>query len=117
MFLINSIATTGISKSRLLLENLLSLSNTLILFDSDSAGKTQSIDLIKKGYRVFLWNQVFNDLSKKYKIKQATARFIIKDVNDLFLFMRQFEPELDQESFNLFLLQYFSESPFDLIWV
>jgi hypothetical protein len=117
MFLINSIATTGISKSRLLLENLLSLSNTLILFDSDSAGKTQSIDLIKKGYRVFLWNRVFNDLSKKYKIKQATARFIIKDVNDLFLFMRPFEPELDQESFNLFLLQYFSESPFDLIWV
>jgi hypothetical protein len=116
MFLNNSIATTGISKSKLLLENLLSKSNTLILFDSDSAGKTQSLDLIKKGYRVFLWNKVFTDLRKKYggdyrKIKS------IKDVNDLFLFIRQYDPLFSFESFNEFIIKYFSESPLDLIWV
>ena len=116
MFLTNSIATTGISKSKLLLENLLSKSNTLILFDSDSAGKTQSIDLIKKGYRVFLWNKVFTDLRKTYggdyqKIKS------IKDVNDLFLFIRQYDPLFSFEAFNEFIIKYFSESPLDLIWV
>lgn len=116
MFLDNSIATTGISKSGQLLDNLLSRSNTLILFDSDSAGKNKSIELIKKGYRVFLWNRVFSDLSKKYGVKSSTVR-LIKDVNDLFLFIRGFDPELDQSTFNSFVLQYFSDSPFDLIWV
>jgi hypothetical protein len=116
MFLINSIATTGISKSKLLLENLLSKSNTLILFDSDSAGKTQSIDLIKRGYRVFLWNKVMLDLRKKYSADYRKVR-LIKDVNDLYVFIKTREPNLTFESFNEFILTYFSESPLDLLYV
>jgi hypothetical protein len=116
MFLNNSIATTGISKSKLLLENLLSKSNTLILFDSDLAGKTQSIDLIKKGYRVFLWNKVMADLRKKYNEDYRSVR-LIKDVNDLFSFMIKHDKFLTFDSFNEFVLQYFSESPLDLLYV
>lgn len=116
MFLNNSIATTGISKSKLLLENLLSKSNTLILFDSDLAGKTQSIDLIKKGYRVFLWNKVMADIRKKYNSDYRNVR-LIKDVNDLYLFMQKHDPLLTFDSFNEFVLQYFSESPLDLLYV
>ena len=116
MFLNNSIATTGISKSKLLLENLLSKSNTLILFDSDLAGKTQSIDLIKKGYRVFLWNKVMADLRKKYNEDYRSVR-LIKDVNDLFLFMIKHDKSLTFDQFNEFVLQYFSESSLDLLYV
>lgn len=116
MFLDNSIATTGISKSKLLLENLLSKSNTLILFDSDSAGKSQSVDLIKKGYRVFLWNKVMMDIRKKHNVDYRVVR-LIKDVNDLYLFMKSHDPSLDFNTFNSFILQYFSESPLDLLYV
>jgi hypothetical protein len=116
MFLDNAIATTGISKSKLLLENLLTKSNTLILFDSDSAGKTQSIDLIKKGYQVFLWNKVMADLRKKYKADYLNIR-LIKDVNDLYSFMIVHDSTLTLESFNEFVLSYFSESPLDLLYV
>jgi hypothetical protein len=116
MFLNNSIATTGISKSKLLLENLLSKSNTLILFDSDFAGKTQSIDLIKKGYRVFLWNKVMADLRKKYNGDYRSVR-LIKDVNDLYSFMLKHDSSLTFDQFNEFVLQYFSESPLDLLYV
>lgn len=116
MFLNNSIATTGISKSKLLLENLLSKSNTLILFDSDSAGKSQSIDLIKKGYRVFLWNRVFSDLYKQYGGNYQSIRSI-KDVNDLYLFIKTYNDTLSIIEFNSFIIKYFSESPLDLIWV
>ena len=116
MFLNNSIATTGISKSKLLLENLLSKSNTLILFDSDSAGKTQSIDLIKKGYRVFLWNKVMADLRKKYNEDYRSVR-LIKDVNDLYSFMLKHDTTLTFDLFNGFVLQYFSDSPLDLLYV
>ena len=117
MFLRNAIATTGISKSKLLLENLLSKSNTLILFDSDPAGKTQSIDLIKKGYRVFLWNRVMMDLRQKHPSVDYRIIRLIKDVNDLYQFMQRVDPSLDYDSFNEFVLGYFSESPLDLLYV
>ena len=117
MFLNNAIATTGISKSKLLLENLLSKSNTLIFFDSDDAGKRQSIDLIKKGYRVFLWNKVFHDLRKKYPSAEYRKIRLIKDVNDLYGFMKDCDQTLDFNSFNEFVLDYFSESPLDLLYV
>jgi hypothetical protein len=116
MFLNNSIATTGISKSKLLLDNLLSKSNTLILFDSDAAGKTQSIDLIQKGYRVFLWNKVMSDIRKQYGADYRKVR-LIKDVNDLYSFIKEYDPTITFDSFNEFVLGYFSESPLDLLYV
>ena len=116
MFLNNSIATTGISKSKLLLENLLSKTNTLILFDSDRAGKTQSVELIKKGYRVFLWNKVMADIRKLYNVDYRKVR-LLKDVNDLYTFMLSHDPSITIDSFNEFIMQYFSESPLDLLYV
>jgi hypothetical protein len=116
MFLNNAIATTGVSKSKLLLENLLSKSNTLIFFDSDLAGKKQSIELIKKGYRVFLWNKVMIELKKKYQDSHHEIRSL-KDVNDLFIFLKAKDDSLDFNKFNSFVSRYFSESELDLLYV
>jgi hypothetical protein len=116
MFLQNAIATTGVSKSKLLLENLLSKNSALIFFDSDLAGKKQSIELIKKGYRVFLWSKVMNDLKIKYKADRFEVS-LIKDVNDLFQFIHSREEGFGFDEFNSFVLDYFSESPLDLILV
>lgn len=116
LFLKNAIATTGVSKSSLLLNNLLSKSNALIFFDSDSAGKNKSIELIKKGYRVFLWNKIFSDLIKKYPLQRKSVK-LINDVNDLFIFIKANDPSLTHDSFYELVSQYFSESSFDLIWI
>lgn len=116
MFLQNAIATTGVSKSKLLLENLLSKESALVFFDSDLAGKRQSIELIKKGYRVFLWSKVMIDLKAKYNVDTRTVS-LIKDVNDLFQFIQSREDDFGFEEFNLFVMKYFSESPLDLILV
>jgi hypothetical protein len=116
MFLTNSIAITGITKSSLLLDNLLNKSTTLILYDSDSAGKTESIKMIKAGYRVFLWNKLFKDLKKKYPTSSLAIREI-KDVNDLYNFIKSREGQPNLTAFNQYLLTYFSTSEFDLFWI
>ena len=116
MFITNAIATTGVSKSKLLLDNLLTRSNTRILFDSDHAGKSQSLELLDQGYFVFLWNLLFYDLSKKYKIARAKLSKI-KDPNDLFNFIISKEPAITLDQFNAMLTPYYSNSQFDILWI
>lgn len=116
MFIDNAIATTGVSKSKLLLDNLLTKSNTRILFDSDFAGKSQSLDLLDQGYLVFLWNLLFYDLSKKYKVSRSSLDKI-KDPNDLFNFIKSREPAITLAQFNSLIAPYYSNSQFDILWV
>jgi hypothetical protein len=117
MFVRNCIATTGITKGRQLLESLLTKSNTRILFDSDKAGRNESLELIKKGYTVFLWSRALGDLLKKYPREKREISSQLKDVNDLFKFLLKKDEKLDFVGFNLFLDQYFSNSAFDLLFV
>jgi hypothetical protein len=116
MFVRNCIATTGITKGKQLLDSLLVKSKTRVLFDSDSAGKTESVALIKKGYSVFLWAKVFDHLSKRFP-KDRKLIFQIKDINDLFKYMYAKDSNLNFEQFNLFLDDYFSNSALDLLFV
>ncbi len=88
----------------------------LPLLDSDSAGKTESVALIKKGYSVFLWAKVFDHLSKRFP-KDRKLIFQIKDINDLFKYMYAKDSNLNFEQFNLFLDDYFSNSALDLLFV
>jgi hypothetical protein len=116
MFVDNCIATTGVTKSKQLLDNLVAKNNVRILFDNDSAGKNQTIDLIKKGYTVFLWNKLTTSLRRKYPkaVREITE---IKDINDLYRFMLTKETDLTFEKFNELLNKYFSDSVFDLLLV
>lgn len=116
MFVRNCIATTGVTKGQFLLDNLLVKTNTRIIFDADSAGKKAALDLLKKGYSVFLWSNVISDLLTKNSAHSKEIRGI-KDINDLFKYMESRDPNLTFDSFNLFLDNYFSNSPFDILSV
>jgi len=116
MFVRNCVATTGVTKSKNLLGSLLSKKNARVLFDNDKAGKTQTLEFIKEGYRVFLWSKLTFALKKEYPGQIREIRSI-KDVNDLFRFMLNHDTDLDFTRFNLFLDKYFSDSAFDLLLV
>ncbi len=83
MFVKNSISTTGVTKSKSILKSLLTKRNSRILFDNDSAGKSESIKLIQEGYSVFLWSKLISDLKRKYPNLIIDAHKI-KDINDLY---------------------------------
>lgn len=114
MFVRNCIATTGVTKGQFLLDNLLIKKNTRILFDADLAGKKASLELLGKGYQVFLWSAALRDLSKKYRNDFKEIKKI-KDVNDLFKYMESRDPGTTFDTFNLFLDNYFSNSQFDML--
>jgi hypothetical protein len=116
MFIDNCIATTGVTKSKQLLASLVTRENSRIFFDNDSAGKGQSLDLLMKGYTVFLWTKLISDLYKKYPLHKKQIREI-KDVNDLFRFLLDQDSSFSFSRFNEFIDPYFSNSAFDLILV
>ena len=113
-FIKNCIATTGVTKSKALLNTLITKKNSRILFDNDKAGKTQSIELIKNGYSVFLWNSTINFLKLKYPSDLRKIKSI-KDINDLYRFLLEMDNTMDFDKFNKFIDTFFSSSAFDLI--
>lgn len=117
MFVRNCIATTGVTKSKQLLSSLVTKENSRIFFDNDKAGKEASIELLMKGYSVFLWNLLITDLRKTYPALTREINTKVKDVNDLFRFMLNHQPSLTFNEFNETLDKYFSDSAFDLLLV
>ena len=117
MFVRNCIATTGVTKSKQLLSSLVTKENSRIFFDNDKAGKEASIELLMKGYSVFLWNLLITDLRKTYPALTREINTKVKDVNDLFRFMLNRQPSLTFNEFNETLDKYFSDSAFDLLLV
>lgn len=115
MFIRNCVATTGVSKSRNILESLTTKNKTRVLFDNDGAGLKASIDLLRKGYRVFQWANVIDYLKKTYPKDIYTIRKHIKDINDLYSFIKLRDTSLNYEKFNDFIDHYFSDSIFDLL--
>jgi hypothetical protein len=116
MFLRNSMASTGVTKINLLLDNILTKENALVFFDNDKAGRNQSITLIKKGYRVFMWSKLMSDLRLLYPTDWLKGIKKIKDVNDLFVFMSSKKPEIGFDEFNDWIINYFSETEFDIFF-
>ena len=117
MFVRNCLATTGVTKSKQLLASLVTKKNSRILFDNDKAGKEQSLELLMKGYTVFLWCKITHDLRKTYPTAAKIIRDELKDINDLYRFLLIRDSALTFDSFNDFLDKYFSNSAFDLMLV
>lgn len=116
LFLMNGMATSGVSKGKSILGTLISKSNARIIFDNDSAGKKESLKLLKEGYSVFMWNKLIYDLKKEYPFAKKTLSEI-KDVNDLFSFLDSVNQNYTIAEFNSLVIRYFSNNPFDMLFV
>ena len=118
IFIDNCIATTGVSKATSLLQDLGQKVSIRIVFDRDTAGKTQMTSLIKQGYQIFLWNKAIQTLKKKYFSREEFIEIDkIKDINNLFSFLRLKDQTLTFSQFNSWINGYFSESVFDLFYL
>jgi hypothetical protein len=115
MFLNNAIATTGVTKSKSVLGSLISKKNALILFDNDKAGKEETYKLLKQGYKVFMWSKLIMNLRLKYPDQRRKINEI-NDINDLYKFLIRVGGGLDYDDFNNYVMEYFSNSIYDLIW-
>ena len=98
------------------MENLLTKRNAKIFFDNDLAGKRQSIELIKKGYSVFLWSKFISDLAKTYPSNRIQLK-LIKDINDAYSMLVKIDKKTSIESFNILINKYFSDSELDMLFI
>jgi hypothetical protein len=118
MFVRNCIATTGVTKARSILPSLGAKAGLRILFDKDKGGKDEMMNLIKQGYSVLLWNKILSYLKK---VCQSDSDLIqmtsIKDINDLFNFIRARRSDFTISEFNDWLEHYFSDSVYDIAYL
>lgn len=118
MLLDNCIATSGVSKAKSILLNLGAKSGVRIIFDRDKAGKGQMMNFIKQGYSVFLWNKAISEIKKLCESSSETIQLTnVKDLNDLFSFIRNKRPEYTLSEFNGWIMGNFSDTVYDLVYL
>lgn len=109
LFLPNSIGAVGADTDYSIFTN--NEVDIRFFFDNDIKGKKSSLYWLKRGYSVFLWEKLINDLSKlhldPYQFKQW-FNDNIKDINDLVFKLNIHYKELEK---------YFSSSLFDTIYI
>jgi len=118
LLLKNCIATSGVSKAKSIMSNLGAKKGIRIIFDRDKAGKVQMMTFIKQGYSVFLWNKAIAELKKSSGGSQEFIQINqIKDINDLFSFLRQKDASYSIEQFNEWINSNFSETVYDMVYL
>lgn len=118
MLLDNCIATSGVSKAKSILSSLGAKNGIRIVFDRDKAGKTQMMQFIKQGYSVFLWNKAITELKSMCQTASEMISLTrIKDLNDLFSFIRARKPNYSLTDFNSWIGQNFSETVYDMVYL
>lgn len=110
-FVPNSVALVGVNTdySFLLQDGI----QVRFFFDNDKDGNTATVEMINKGYSVFLWNKFFKDFASKssspeenyYKVKSK-----IKDLNQLAKKIHNPYQTLDLEN-------YFAKDKFDIMYI
>lgn len=112
----NSIGLIGLNSSKDILGFLLDNDENLDLrffYDNDVSGILKSTEMLKKGYKVFLWNKLFDTLLKKSKDKQNASKLKnIIDLNDLV--MESKNPNIYSK---LKLYNFFSNDKFDMLYM
>jgi len=110
----NSIGLVGSKNSEDLLKFFTESDEDLKLqffYDNDDTGLLNSIKLLKKGHKIFLWNKLFKKLLEKDKNKLNILKKII-DLNDLVILSKN--PNIYQ---SLRLDNFFSIDNFDLLYL
>lgn len=117
LFLKNGLATSGLGKVKILLTQVLTQKNRLrIFFDRDKDGTKMTMELLAQGYSVFLWSKALSELKRQYCTPENIVKIrSIKDVNDLYLFIKSKQPELTLSRFDDFISRFFSNSMYDLM--
>lgn len=109
IFMPNAIGAVGINTDYSFLVN--NELNIRFFFDNDNIGKKKSQDWLKKGFKVFLWEKLVNDLAKKEGDPHVFKRWFnanVKDLNKLMQVMPMHWKELNK---------YFSSSTFDILYL
>lgn len=118
LLLNNCIATTGVSKAKSIMSSLGAKAGIRILFDKDAAGKEEMMKLIKQGYSVLLWNKILSDVKTLCSGSSDLMKLTkIKDINDLFSFVIDRNGPQDVDEFNDWILDYFSDSIYDIVYL
>jgi len=112
LFAPNAIGLVGINTNSELLEN--NDMDIRFLYDNDFIGNKKSLEKMRMGYSIFLWNKLFKELVDKKRPpnpEQYLYRISkIKDLNKL--------SELVSNSWNVLGLdKYFSDDVMDCIWI
>lgn len=111
LFMTNSVGAVGINSDYSFLLNRENDLDVRLFFDNDNIGKRKSHEYFKKGYKVFLWEKLIDDLAKntidpyKYKIWFNNE---IKDLNKLYKVLHIHYNDLDK---------YFSNDKIDTIYL
>jgi len=94
IFFPNSIGLVGANSTNDILNFLLNADDLDIrfFFDNDLKGLKKANELIQKNYSVFLWNKLFEKMSKGKNIQAAYAIYKhIIDLNDLVIYSKNFK--------------------------
>lgn len=100
MFLENSIALSGVTKSIEFLDS----SNIYYIFDNDEIGIKTAKEKIKNGNKVFLW--------KKYLTETDLIKYNIKDINDIYKIVEKYN--IEKEKVRIDENSHFSKSNLDI---
>lgn len=109
LFMPNSIGSVGADTDYSILTN--NEVDVRLFFDNDNKGKRKSLYWLKRGFTVFLWEKLINDLAQT-QLDPFTWKLWfnhnIKDLNDLVLKLNIHYKQLEK---------YFSTSLFDTIYI
>lgn len=109
LFMPNSIGAVGTNTDFSILTN--DELDIQFFFDNDNAGKKKAKEWLYKGYKVFLWDKLIDDLCKEYTDPFTYRIWFnenIKDLNDLIL-----KEKIHYKQ----LYKYFSNNKFDIIYI
>jgi len=106
-FMRNSMGLASVGRDK---QAFLELPYKRFFLDNDKAGKRVSIDLLRKGYEVFLWRKFIKDFEiDKYLIDDEDKS---KDLNDIVQLCYKYNLEAHKH-----LEEYFTNSPYSIILI
>ena len=85
--------------------------NIRFFFDNDNKGKRKAIIWLKKGYSVFLWEKLINDLAKDAKDVYIFKKWFNRNITDLNKLMKLYPLHWKK------LEKYFSNNIYDMLYI
>ena len=112
MFIDNCVAATGVSKIGLLLE-FVDHRCVKMLFDNDKAGRVSAVESMSNGMQTFMWAVLIERMLRIYH-RHKKEIHKIKDINNLYVFMKGIWDGMTRSMFNDMLERYYSNNQYDI---